>query len=123
MKINGKEYGLEFNVQAHEEVAKLCPGQDIARMEELYNHGSNRSLQADIAIAIALNRGYEDHRHFEDPDYVQDYLTEEDFRFLPFYMITEVEKEITRVMAEGSGQTVEAEPVKSSTKNGKGAKE
>lgn len=123
MKINGTDYGLEFNVQAHEEVAKLCPGQDIARLEELYNRGSAESLRADIAIACALSRGYEDHRHFEDPDYVQNYLTEEDFRFLPFYMITEIEKEITRVMAEGSGQTVEAEPVKSSSKNEKKARE
>ena len=123
MKINGKDYGLEFNIQAHEEIAKLCPGQDIARMEELYNKGSAESLRADIAIACALSRGYEDHKHFEDPDYVQDYLTEEHFRFLPFHMIPEIEKELTRVMAEDGAQTVETEPVKPSSKNGKKAKE
>lgn len=121
MKINGKERGFEFNVQAHKEISEHCPGGDLGRMGELYEKSSDEKVQADIMIAIALNRGYEDHRHFEDPEYVPDYLTEDDFRFMLFSEIAALESEITSCMTKDNRISVETEPVKPS-KNAKKAK-
>ena len=121
MKINGKERGFEFNVQAHKEISEHCPGGDLGRMGELYEKSSDEKVQADIMIAIALNRGYEDHRHYEDTDYVPDYLTEDDFRFMHFSEIAALENEITSCMTKDNRISVETQPVKSS-KNAKKAK-
>lgn len=112
MIIRGKERHFELNVQSHEEIAEQLPGKDFAALQDVYNHGTLQSADTDIMIAIALNRGYEDHRHYIDPSYEPDYLTKEDFRFLPFGAITTLETELMQALNEGQERTVEAEPVK-----------
>ena len=64
-----------------------------------------------------MNRAFEDHRAFDNPNYTPDYLTEEDFRFFTQGQIAELEKELTAAMEEGSRVTVEAEEPKASGKN------
>lgn len=117
MKIAGKDRSFELNVQSHEEIARMCPGEDMANMALLFNQGSIVTMQTTIKIAIALNRGYEDHRHFDDPEHHPEYLTEDMFKFMSLNQIRELEEELTRVMNEGNEVTVEGEAPKSSGKN------
>jgi hypothetical protein len=110
MEINGREINFELNVQSHEEICAICPDGDLARMGELYaNPGTRKAVEANIKIAIALNRGYEDHKHFDDPNYSPRYLTEEDFRFYPYYKMPELEKELSAAMTAGMKETVETD--------------
>lgn len=122
MNIAGKERRFELNVQSHGEVSDLCPGNDLANIGQLYAHGSKEGTAATIKIAIILNRGYEDHKHFDDPDYEPSYLEEKDFRFMSIAQIQALEREISEAMQRDSQTTVEAELPKSSGKNAEEAK-
>lgn len=112
MKINGRERHFELNVQAHNEIAAQLPGRDFGKLSEAYSEGSLKSVETDIMVAIALNRGYEDHRHHEDPSYEPVYLTPEDFRFLPVDAITAMEQELLAVLRADQVQEIETEPVR-----------
>ena len=109
MIIKGKERHFELNVQSHEEIAEQLPGKDFAALQEVYSHGTLQSAETDIMIAIALNRGYEDHRHYIDPSYEPEYLTKDDFRFLPMGAITALETELMQALTEGQERMVETQ--------------
>lgn len=113
MIIKGKERHFELNVQSHEEIAEQLPGKDFAALQDVYSHGTLQTTETDIMIAIALNRGYEDHRHYIDPSYEPDYLTKEDFRFLPLGAITELESELIQALTAGQERTVETQEIPS----------
>lgn len=118
MIIRGKERKFELNIQAEDEIAQLCPGKDYANIGELMTGGTTNDQQwAVIRVAIAMNRGYEDHRNYEDPEYIQDYLTENDFRFATTQQILDLGQEVIAAMNEGSERTVETkEPAASGKK-------
>ena len=113
MKINGRERHFELNVQAHNEIAAQLPGNDFGKLNEAYTDGSLKTVETDIMVAIALNRGYEDHRHYEDPSYEPVYLTPDDFRFLPVDAIQTLEQELLAVLRADQTQEIETEPVRS----------
>lgn len=118
MKIAGKERHFEYLIACYDEICALCPGGDISRIGEGLNDQSKGPDLA-IACAIAMNRCYEDHQHYLDPDHKPDYLTSEDFRFEPVSRIRELYGEIGKAFKAGNSQTVKTEPVK--RKNAAGA--
>ena len=120
MIIKGKERHFEFNVQSHMEVSKMCRDNDIANIGELFS-SSLDSVANTIRVAIALNHGYEDHYAYEHPGYEPEYLTEDDFKFMPYLEVTELGTLLNRVMIEGRETEIETAPVKPS-KNVKQAK-
>ena len=121
MIIKGKERHFELNVQSHEEIAEQLPGKDFAALQELYSHGTLQTADTDIMIAIALNRGYEDHMNYIDPSYKPEYLTKEDFRFLPMGALTQLEAELLQALNAGQERTVETQEIPS--KKGEEVKE
>jgi len=123
MIIKGKERHFEFNVQSHEEISRLCRDNDIANIAELYKTSLD-SVTNIIKLACIMNRGYEDHKAFDQPGYEPEYLTEDDFRFISYQQIHELEIILNRVMIEGRETEIETEPVKikGSSKNGEEAK-
>lgn len=123
MIIKGKERRFELNVQSHEEIAKHLKDEDFANFGELYQRGSLATIKADIMLAITMNRAFEDHRAYDNPDYKPEYLTEEDFRFFSQAQLAELESELTKAMNAGNEISVEAEEPKTSGKNADGAKE
>lgn len=123
MIIRGKERRFELNVQSHEEIAKNLRDEDFANFGELYQRGSLATIKADIMLAITMNRAFEDHRAYDNPDYKPDYLTEEDFRFFSQAQLAELETELTKAMNAGNEISVETEEPKASGKNADGAKE
>lgn len=123
MIIKGKERRFELNVQSHEEIAKHLRDEDFANFGELYQRGSLATIKADIMLAITMNRAFEDHRAYDNPDYKPEYLTEEDFRFFSQAQLAELESELTKAMNAGNEISVETEEPKASGKNADGAKE
>ena len=123
MIIKGKERRFELNVQSHEEIAKNLRDEDFANFGELYQRGSLATIKADIMLAITMNRAFEDHRAYDNPDYKPEYLTEEDFRFFSQAQLAELESELTKAMNAGNETTVETEEPKESGKNADEAKE
>lgn len=112
MIINGKERGFELTVQSHEEIARQLPGNDIATLQEMYRSGSLQSIDTDIMVAIAMNRSYEDHKHYIDPEYDPDYLTKEDFRFFGYHQFGELDAELGAAMNAGNEREVLTEEIK-----------
>ena len=123
MIIKGKERRFELNVQSHEEIAKHLRDEDFANFGELYQRGSLATIKADIMLAITMNRAFEAHRAYDNPDYKPEYLTEEDFRFFSQAQLAELESELTKAMNAGNEISVETEEPKASGKNADGAKE
>ena len=122
MQINHRERHFEFNVQAHTEISRLCRDEDLANIAELYTGSSINTVKNIIQIAIIMNKAYEDHRIYEDPAHVGVYLTEEDFKFMDYQEILQLEKVLNNVMVKGSEVTVEAE-VPKAAKSSKNAKQ
>jgi hypothetical protein len=121
MIIRGKERHFEFNVQSHDEISRICRDNDIANMAELYENSVD-TVHNIIRIAVILNRGYEDHKAYDDPDYKPEYLTEDDFKFMLYPDIRKLEGILNTVMAEGRETEIETAPViDKSSKNGEPA--
>ena len=123
MIIRGKERFFEFNVQSHEEVSKMCRDNNLANIGELYQNSLD-SVNNIIRLAIALNRGYEDHKAYDEPGYKPEYLTEDDFKFMLYPDIRKLEGILNQTMIDGRATEIETEPVKSKpSKNAEPAKE
>lgn len=122
MIIKGYERKFELNVQSMLEIAAFCPGGAWENFPQLFGEGSAKSTENDIKIAIAMNRGYEDHMADSKPDYEPKYLTEADFRFLKPQDILTLEQELIQALNQGQEQEVAAEEIPSG-KNANGAKE
>ncbi len=122
MIIRGKERHFEFNVQSHEEVSKMCRDNNIANIGELYQNSLD-SVNNIIKLAIALNRGYEDHKAYDEPGYTPEYLSEDDFKFMLYPEIRKLETILNQTMIDGRATEIETAPViDKSSKNGEPAK-
>lgn len=91
MKVHGREVKFLRTVWAVNEVAKVCPMNDIGRIMEKLKTKSTVELNETWAVFIcALNGGYEMAQKYEDKDYKPNPLTvdelytlsEEDFASL-----------------------------------------
>ena len=91
MKVHGREVKFLRTVWAVNEVAKVCPMNDIGRIMEKLKTKSTVELNETWAVFIcALNGGYEMAQKYEDKDYKPNPLTvdelytlsEEDFATL-----------------------------------------
>lgn len=60
MIINGKERKFLRTTGATIEVAKMCPGEDLSKIEALFNAGSTAKIYENIMnMAVIFNEGYE----------------------------------------------------------------
>lgn len=120
MLIRGKDRKFELNIQAQDEIAQFCPNNDYGQIGQLLQGGTVNEMQWSlIKVAIAMNRGYEDHRHFDDPDYTPDYLKESDFLFFTSDMIMQLGDEVIGSMNRDSERTVDTKPLPGKKKQGK----
>ena len=76
MKVHGREVKFLRTVWAVNEVAKVCPMNDIGRIMEKLKTKSTVELNETWAVFIcALNGGYEMAQKYEDKDYKPNPLT------------------------------------------------
>lgn len=117
MIIRGKERGFELNVQSHAEIEKLCENEDFNNFTKIFKGKTQgENVQMDMRIACILNKGYEDRKAYEDPNYSPVYLTMEDMRFMKIVDVQKMEQELIKVIIADNETTVEGEPPKAGKK-------
>ena len=117
MIIRGKERGFELNVQSHAEIEKLCENENFNNFNKIFDGKTQgENIQMDMRIACIMNKGYEDRKAYEDPNYTPVYLTMEDMRFMKIVDVQKLERELIKAIAAGNETTVEGEPPKAGKK-------
>lgn len=112
MKVHGREVKFLRTVWAVNEVAKVCPMNDIGRIMEKLKTKSTVELNETWAVFIcALNGGYEMAQKYEDKDYKPNPLTVEELYSLSEEDFTALIREATEAWY-GDKITVEVEESK-----------
>lgn len=101
MIINGIERHFELNVKSHREICEQLPDKDFSKVADLFSGSSLDSIEGYIMLAVALNHGYEDHKHYDDPSYQPVYLEESDFDFFKIPELAGLEQELTDAITGG----------------------
>lgn len=112
MKIRGKEIQFLRTVKATSDIARLCPDNDIQRIDELFSGDLPTTLDVGAKIIHYLNEGYEMNRHFTEPDYQPDILSVDEIMYLDDQTFTELMKSAMQGMSNGAEQLVEVEEQK-----------
>ena len=112
MNINGKERGFLLTIGASAEISDLCPQGDLSRLGEVFNQSYGKQIRVTAKLIAAMSRGFENQKHYEDPDYEPDPLTVDEIMTLDtatFQALTHVVMEQFTADAQPS---VETEPKK-----------
>lgn len=112
MQIRGKEIRFLRTVKATSDIAKLCPDNDIQRIDELFSGDLPTTLEVGAKIIHYLNEGYEMNRHFSEPDYQPSILSVDEILYLDDITFTELMKSAMAGMNNGAEQLVEVEQPK-----------
>lgn len=76
MEIFGRQINFSYNVLSQKELAKICPGRNIKRLNELLiSDDTVEMYESAQKIIIALNAGYEKAAHYNNPEYVPNPVT------------------------------------------------
>lgn len=113
MKIYGKEYGFRLDVKGQADIAKLCPGGDIRRFNEIFKGGVSAAMIETVArVCVIMSEGYERRRCFEDLDHTFDPLTLDIAMSLDNAEFEQMQSEAMACYGADSTPTVETEPEK-----------
>lgn len=113
MIIHGKERGFCLTIGATIEIAEFCPNGDISKIGDAITKGGYAVQMSNICkMIVALNRGYEERRAFEEPGYVPDPLTEQEVRSLTTTDLTMLQGEAMVAFSRDSETTVETKTPK-----------
>lgn len=83
MKINNHEIKFLRTVLANCEIAKVCENRDIQNFDKLIESNDTvMAYHAQCVFICAMQKGYEMHEKFENPDYIPHYITEDDLMLL-----------------------------------------
>lgn len=115
MQINGHDYTFEFLTGAYDDIAKLCPGEDINNLGKLMT--DSKSFSNYVHMAVILSKWSEKHKKYLNPEYEPHYLTEDDCNFLSVTETMELAKAVNAAIEKGFGTLVKAEPAKAKGKN------
>ena len=110
---NITDYGFERTVWANIQLAKMCPGNNIAKFEELMNdEDTAKQLETMIDITIVLNQAFERKATRLDPNHEPRLLTKDLLLDLDDNTLATVCFTALGEFKEGGKVTVEAEPKK-----------
>ena len=116
MIIHGKERGFALTIGATIEIAEFCPNGDISRIGDAITRGGYARQMSNICkLIVALNRGYEERKAFEENGYVPDPLTEQEVRSLTTADLTALQGEAMAAFSRDAETTVETKPPKKET--------
>lgn len=109
----GREYGFLYSVGAEQEIARLCPGEDLKRIREILVGSTAETIEKRVQILCILSRWHEKARELEEgAGYEPKPLTSEELLLLPNVRFQELHSEALQAMLRDQGRTVEAEPAK-----------
>ncbi len=113
MIIHGKERKFLCTVEAVEDISSICRDGNIENLMEVFEEGTvTDKIGKIIDLVLALNKGYEKSKAFEELGYVPDVITKEELKAVPIKMMTEIQNEAIEAISFGMGITVETEPEK-----------
>lgn len=113
MVIHGKERGFALTIGATIEIAEFCPNGDISRVGDAITKGGYaKQMRNIVKLIVALNRGYEEKRKFEEPGYASEPLTEAEVASLTTGELTELQVEAMAAFGQDAQSTVETKPSK-----------
>ena len=119
MLIHGRECGFMLTVGASIEIAKMCPGGDLARIGEMFEHTNYAdTLDFIIDFAVALNKGYSEHMAFESGGFDVRPLTAAELRALPPSALAELQREAMASFTSDAETSIEVKPEKKTDENG-----
>jgi hypothetical protein len=122
MIINGKDIGFELTIESIDNISKMCPDGEYAKLTELYKGKTTaENYRTDFKIAKVLNEAHENHKYFiasrnGSNDYKKILLTDDDLEFMDLSELNTMENEIMQAMKTGKSTSVESQPIKSSGK-------
>lgn len=117
MELFGREIGFKLTVGAACEVAEKCPGGELKNFQQLIEGRVAAATEGRIALIMALSRGYEEARAFEDPGYKPAPITPAQLRTLDLLTFREVFEAAFAAFLDGLQTSV---TLKESKKNGDG---
>lgn len=120
MIIRGLERHFMLGVRGRDKIAALCINGDIKNIADTMN--SSKTTDIIQKMAIYMNQDYEDRKHYDDPDYQPDYITENDFVVMTMDEFRQLEEEVSDAFLSGMGITIEAEEPKGNSKGKKTTK-
>lgn len=112
MEINGREIKFLRTVKATADIARLCPDQNIERLDELFSSGLPTTLETGAKIIHYLNEGYEMNRHFVDRSYKPNVLDVDEIMYLDDQTFTALMQSALKDMGNGAETTIELEKSK-----------
>lgn len=115
MELFGREYGLLLSVGAEQEIARLCPEEDLRRLREVLIGTDSAAFERTKELLCILSRWHEKARAFREPGYEPQPLTQELLDLATPAQFLALQAEAMRRFTEDRKQTVEAE---ASKKNG-----
>ena len=107
MKIYNKEVGFALTVGASIEISKLCPDNDITRIDEVLGSNYVRNLETTVKMVLIMNKAFVSVEKLEGRE--ADSVTEEEVLSLTPKMITEVTKAMMEAFKGDSKGEVEVE--------------
>lgn len=111
MQIHGREIGFRRTVLGNCEIAEICPNRDINKFNDLVNGDYITTQKAAASFMVALSKGYEMNRAFEEPGYQPRPLTVEELMLLDNEIFNELFVIAISRFADDGKTTVEAEPI------------
>lgn len=119
MEIHGREIGFCGNVLATCELAEISPNKDINQFDKLLNSKEYAVQQkAAAAFIVALSKGYEMARTFDEPGYKANPLTTDEVLCLDNETFTALFIEALKVWTNDATLTVETEAPKGKNAEG-----
>lgn len=112
MIINGKERGFLLTIGASAEISELCPQGDLSRLGEVFNQSYAKQIRVTAKLIAAMSRGFENQKHYEDPDYEPDPLTVDEILTLDTNTFQELTHEVMQKFGADQQPTVETEAKK-----------
>lgn len=109
MKIGKYEYNMMLTVGAADTIAKMCPGGELARMDELLK---TNAIEAVAELIVAMANGADDFAELMGEELTHPRLTKKMVLSLPFQGLKDVQSEMIAQFAKDVKPSVELAPAK-----------
>lgn len=107
MKIYNKEVGFALTVGASIEISKLCPDNDITRIDEVLGSDYVRNLETTVKMILLMNKAFVNVEKLEGRE--ADQITEEEVLSLTPRKISEVTQAMMDAFKSDSKGEIEVE--------------
>lgn len=111
MKIRGREIGFLRTVKTACDIADLCPDKDLNKIGALFSGATSDVTRNGAKLIHFMNEGYEMNKHFDDPSYKPNPISEEEILYLDDDTYQQLFSEMMSAFM-GDVPTVEAEEPK-----------